>query len=118
MPAAHVCNGLRRAFSSAAAKGLKAESVTADVVCIGSGIIGASIGLELSRRGHKVIVVDKLSGAGMGSTAYSSGICRMFYSVPDSVKFSWEGYQYYKNWDDHIQVIDPEGMQNCASAVG
>ena len=61
-----------------------AHTKTADVGVIGSGIIGASIALELSRRGYKVLVVDKLPGAGQGSTSYSSGICRMFYSVLDS----------------------------------
>ena len=31
---------------------------------------------------------------GYGTTSYSSGICRMYYSLMDSVKFSWESYQY------------------------
>jgi hypothetical protein len=25
----------------------------------------------------------------------------MTYSIPDSVKFAWEGFTYYENWADH-----------------
>ena len=116
LPLSH--NVLCRAYSSSITNAAQAK--TADVSVIGSGIIGASIALELSRKGYKVLVVDKLPGAGQGSTSYSSGICRMFYSVLDSVKFSWEGYHYYKNWDDHIQVIDPRGhakLRECGGVI-
>ena len=75
---------------------------TADACVVGAGVIGCSIATELSRRGHRVLVVDKLSSAGAGSTSYSSGICRMMYSVADSVKFAWEGFTYYDRWAEHI----------------
>ena len=91
---------------------------TADVIIIGSGIIGTSTALHLARAGRKVIVVDKLPGAGQGSTSYSSGICRMFYSVLDSVKFSWEGYQYFSNWENFIQVKDDRGYANLRECGG
>ena len=91
---------------------------TADAIIIGSGIIGTSTALHLARAGRKVIVVDKLPGAGQGSTSYSSGICRMFYSVLDSVKFSWEGYQYFSNWEDFIQVKDDRGYANLRECGG
>ena len=93
---------------------------TADAIIIGSGIIGTSTALHLARAGKRVIVVDKLPGAGQGSTSYSSGICRMFYSVLDSVKFSWEGYQYIQNWEEFIQVKDPRGhahLRECGALV-
>jgi sarcosine oxidase subunit beta len=93
---------------------------TADAIIIGAGIIGTSTALHLARAGRKVIVIDKLPGAGQGSTSYSSGICRMFYSVLDSVKFSWEGYQYFSNWEEFIQVKDDRGyaqLRECGGLV-
>ena len=91
---------------------------TADAIVIGAGIIGTSTALHLARAGRKVIVVDKLPGAGQGSTSYSSGICRMFYSVLDSVKFSWEGYHYFSNWEEFIQVKDDRGHAQLRECGG
>ena len=39
-----------------------------DVAIIGAGIIGSSIALQLATRGISVEVIDKLGGAGRGST--------------------------------------------------
>ncbi len=50
-----------------------------DVVIIGGGVMGASIALELSRHGRKVVVVDKGGAAGAGSTSASSAIIRFTY---------------------------------------
>ena len=38
----------------------------ADVVVIGAGVIGSSIAFELSRDGHRVVVLDKAGGVGHG----------------------------------------------------
>lgn len=85
------------------------SAATADAVIIGSGVIGASIAVELSRAGWKTLNIDKQPAAGSGSTSYSSGICRMMYSIVDSVKFAWEGYTYYDRWREHIGVPDERG---------
>jgi len=82
---------------------------TADVSIIGSGIIGNSIAFSLARKGFKVNVYDSGPAPGYGTTSYSSGICRMYYSLLDSVKFSWEGYHYWDSWEDHIGYKDPNG---------
>jgi len=77
---------------------------TSDVVIIGGGAIGCSTALELTRKGFSVSIVDSNHGVGQGSTSYSSGICRMYYSILDSVKFSWEGYQTWQEWHDYLQL--------------
>ena len=89
-----------------------------DVAIIGSGVIGCSISLHLSRLGYKVINVDAKGGAGHGTTSYSSGICRMFYSILDSVKFSWEGYHYWKDWEAFIGHKDPRGLAKLRECGG
>ena len=69
-----------------------------DAVVIGAGVIGTATALGLARKGFRVCVVDRESGAGQGTTCYSSGILRSTYTARDSVKFAWEGYQYWMDW--------------------
>ncbi|CAM9368051.1 unnamed protein product [Ectocarpus fasciculatus] len=91
-----------------------------DAVVVGCGVIGASTALALSRKGYRVCVVDKNRSPGEGTTSYSSGVCRTFYSIPDSVSFAWEGYQYWKNWEDFIAVKDSKGyakLRECGAAL-
>eukprot|EP00039_Didymoeca_costata_P019572 m.338066 g.338066 ORF g.338066 m.338066 type:complete len:512 (-) comp18306_c0_seq1:141-1676(-) len=88
------------------------SSSNSDVIIIGAGIIGMSTALALTRRGWSVTVVDTLPAVGQGSTSYSSGIVRWFYTIPESVMFSWEAYHYWKEWDDFIGVKDERGMAN------
>ena len=59
-------------------------------VVIGSGVIGSSIALQLVRAGHDVIVIERNSAAGMGSTSASSAVVRFNYSTFDAVMLSWE----------------------------
>lgn len=82
---------------------------TSDIAIIGAGIIGNSIALSLARKGFTVNVYDNGPAPGYGTTSYSSGICRMYYSLLDSVKFSWEGYHYWDQWEDHLQFKDANG---------
>ena len=57
-----------------------AATINTDVVIIGGGVMGASIALELSKAGRKVVVIDKGGAAGGGSTSASSAIVRFTYS--------------------------------------
>jgi len=81
-----------------------------DVVVIGSGVIGASVALELARGGRSVVVVDKGPAPGAGSTSASSSIIRYSYSTPDAVLTAWESAAKWRDWSGHLGVDDPEGM--------
>jgi sarcosine oxidase subunit beta len=81
-----------------------------DAIVIGAGIIGACIGLELSKRGKKVLNVDKLGGSGMGSTSGSCAIIRLHYSTPDGVAMAREGYYYWLDWARYLGAADPTGL--------
>ncbi|MSV87391.1 MAG: FAD-dependent oxidoreductase, partial [Actinobacteria bacterium] len=74
------------------------------IVVIGSGVIGSSIALELSRAGHDVIVVDKSAGAGQGSTSSSSAVIRFNYSTYDSVALAWESFHCWQTWQEHLSI--------------
>jgi len=76
--------------------------VTADIVVIGAGVMGASIALELARAGWTVLVVDKAGGAGHGSTSSSSAIVRFNFSTYAGVAAAWEAYHGWCAWSDHL----------------
>jgi glycine/D-amino acid oxidase-like deaminating enzyme len=71
-------------------------------VVIGAGVIGCSIALQLRRLGHEVTVIDRNSGAGMGSTSSSSAVVRFNYSSLDAVVLAWESYFLWKEFKDLI----------------
>ena len=79
------------------------------VVVIGAGVLGCSLALELARRGHAPVVVDRGGGAGLGSTSASVAIVRYNYSTLDSVKLSWESGLLWGQWADHLGVADELG---------
>lgn len=86
------------------------ESTSADVVIIGAGVIGCALALELARRGHRTINVDKAASAGAGSTINSCAIVRFSYSTEHGVNFSWEGGHYWADWANHIGTEDELGL--------
>lgn len=81
-----------------------------DAIIIGAGIIGAAVGLELSRKGWKTLNIDKLPAAGYGSTSASCAIIRTHYSTRDGTAFAYEGYFYWKHWADYLGVADERGL--------
>lgn len=83
---------------------------TADVVVVGAGVMGGSIALELAKRGHRVVVIDKLGAPGHGSTGASSAIVRFNYSTFDGVATSWESKQCWVAWPEFLGVADDAGV--------
>lgn len=91
-----------------------------DVIIIGAGVIGASIAYELSKKGYRVLSIDKNSDAGAGSTAGSCAIIRAHYSTYQGVALAYEGFFYFLDWKDYLGVEDPTGMaryMNCGSIL-
>ncbi len=83
---------------------------TADAIIIGAGVIGAATALELARLGYRTISVDRNAEAGHGSTSGSCAIIRVHYSTLDGTAFAWEGYHYWRDWADYLEVIDERGL--------
>jgi sarcosine oxidase subunit beta len=81
-----------------------------DVIVIGAGVIGSATSFELARRGRRVLCVDAGSGVGAGSTSSSSAIIRFHYSTADSVLTAWEAAAMWEPLEDHLGVVDPDGM--------
>ena len=79
-----------------------------DSIIIGAGIIGAAITYELSRKGYKVLNVDKLFDAGEGSTGGSCAIVRASYSTADGVAMAYEGFKYWLDWKNYLGNVEDE----------
>ena len=82
----------------------------ADAVVIGAGVIGAAVALELSRRGVRTVVVDKIPAAGHGPTGNSCAIIRLHYSSLDGVAMAYEGAFYWRDWENYLGIVDELGM--------
>ncbi|MDH3499593.1 MAG: FAD-binding oxidoreductase [Acidimicrobiia bacterium] len=80
-----------------------------DAIIIGAGIVGANLGFEMSKAGYKTVNVDKLPAAGYGSTANSCAIVRTHYSTWAGVAMAYEGFHYWKDWDNYLEVDDERG---------
>jgi sarcosine oxidase subunit beta len=80
-----------------------------DAIIIGAGIIGACCAFELAKKGYKTLSIDKNPTSGYGSTSNSCAIVRAHYSTEDGVAMAYEGFSYWLDWDNYLQVKDPSG---------
>ncbi len=83
---------------------------TADVIIIGTGVIGAATAFELAKAGYKTLSLDRNAQVGHGSTAGSCAIIRMHYSTLDGTAFAWEGYHYWRDWADYLGLPETEEL--------
>jgi sarcosine oxidase, subunit beta len=81
-----------------------------DVIIIGAGIIGCCVAFELAKKGYRTLNVEKLGASGQGSTSNSCAIIRLHYSTPDGVAMAREGYHYWLEWPQYLEVNDKAGM--------
>ncbi len=86
------------------------QSARFDAVVIGAGVIGAATAFELSKRGRRVLCVDKLQAAGFGSTVNSCAIVRFTYSTYAGVALAYEGLQYWLDWPQYLGADDELGL--------
>ena len=83
---------------------------TADAVIIGAGVIGTAVAFELAKLGWRTLSLDRNAQAGHGSTSGSCAIIRMHYSTLDGTAFAYEGYHYWRDWAEYLEVRDPTGL--------
>jgi sarcosine oxidase subunit beta len=84
----------------------------ADVIIIGAGIIGAATAFEMAKAGKRTLSVDKNPVAGYGPTSASCAIIRVHYSTLEGTAFAYEGYFYWRDWAQYLEVVDERGLAN------
>ncbi|WP_109471875.1 NAD(P)/FAD-dependent oxidoreductase [Ornithinimicrobium cavernae] len=76
----------------------------AEVIVIGAGVIGVSTALALVRHGHDVLVIDRGSAVGHGSTSSSAGIIRLHADDPVSCSLAMEALPLWEGWRDFLRA--------------
>ena len=86
---------------------------TADVVIIGGGIVGSSIAYHLTEAGcRNVLVLERESHQGKGSTGKSMGGVRAQFTTPVNIQMSLYSIPFYAAFDerlDHPAGYRPQG---------
>jgi sarcosine oxidase subunit beta len=76
---------------------------TADVVIIGGGIVGSSIAWHLTHAGCKsVLVLERESSQGKGSTGKSMGGVRAQFSTPVNIQMSLYSIPFYARFEEVV----------------
>ena len=77
------------------------DSLSAEAVVIGAGIVGRASTHYLAEKGVKATLVDKDSVAG-GATGKATAVIRMHYTNPWDSAMARIGGEVYSNWSDLI----------------
>jgi len=76
---------------------------TADVVIIGGGIVGSSIAYHLTASGCRdILVIERESAQGKGSTGKSMGGVRAQFSTPVSIQMSLYSIPFYAIFEERL----------------
>ena len=93
---------------------------TADIVIIGGGIIGSSIAYHLTAAGcNSVLVIERETAQGKGSTGKSMGGVRAQFSTPVNIQMSLYSIPFYASFEDrigHPSGYRPQGYLFCATS--
>jgi glycine/D-amino acid oxidase-like deaminating enzyme len=92
---------------------------TADVVIIGGGIVGSSIAYHLTAAGcRSVVVLERESATGKGSTGKSMGGVRAQFSTPVNIRMSLYAIPFYASFEERLGYpcdYRPQGYLFCAT---
>jgi sarcosine oxidase, subunit beta len=93
---------------------------TADVVIAGGGIVGSSIAYHLTAAGCRdVLVLERESAQGKGSTGKSMGGVRAQFSTPVNIQMSLYSIPFYASFEDRLGYpcdYRPQGYLFCATS--
>jgi sarcosine oxidase, subunit beta len=92
---------------------------TADVVIVGGGIVGSSMAYHLVAAGCKnVLVIERETAQGKGSTGKSMGGVRAQFSTPVNIQMSLYSIPFYASFEERLGYpcdYRPQGYLFCAT---
>jgi glycine/D-amino acid oxidase-like deaminating enzyme len=92
---------------------------TAEVVITGGGIVGSSIAYHLTASGcRNVLVIERESAQGKGSTGKSMGGVRAQFSTPVNIQMSLYSIPFYAGFEERLGYPSgyrPQGYLFCAT---
>src|SRR6266480_7654259 len=92
---------------------------TADVVIIGSGIVGSSVAYHLAQAGcTNVLVIEREPHQGKGSTGKSMGGVRAQFTTPINIQMSRYSIDFFSRFDEvvgHPADYRAHGYLFCAT---
>ncbi|MBZ5654596.1 MAG: FAD-binding oxidoreductase [Acidobacteriia bacterium] len=92
---------------------------TADVVIVGGGIVGSSIAYHLVAAGRtNVLVIERETAQGKGSTGKSMGGVRAQFSTPVNIQMSLYSIPFYASFEERLGYpcdYRPQGYLFCAT---
>src|SRR5207248_3504872 len=93
---------------------------TADVVIVGGGIVGSSIAYHLTAAGcTNVLVIERETAQGKGSTGKSMGGVRAQFSTPVNIQMSMYSIPFYASFEERLGYpcgYRPQGYLFCATS--
>ena len=93
---------------------------TAEVLIIGGGIVGSSIAWHLVNAGCRdVLVIERETAQGKGSTGKSMGGVRAQFSTPVNIQMSLYSIPFYASFEErlgHPCDYRPQGYMFCATS--
>jgi sarcosine oxidase, subunit beta len=93
---------------------------TAEVVLVGGGIVASSIAYHLAAAGCKhVLVLERETAQGKGSTGKSMGGVRAQFSTPVNIQMSLYSIPFYATFDERLGYpcdYRPQGYLFCATS--
>ncbi len=85
---------------------------------VGAGIMGLSIAHQIRRRSDLgVVVLEKGSGLGDGSTGGSAAVTRQRYSQPENIRISRDGNRVFRDWAAYTGLENPRAEYHMTGVL-
>ena len=99
---------------------MTSSDLRAGVLVVGAGVIGASIALDMARAGHDVLIIDRSSAPGTGSTSSSAAIVRVHASDAQTSAMSAAALSIWHDWAGFLDAPQDEQLarfRQCGSLL-